>query len=88
MCIKVRLIMNYPAKPVLKKLLLPYGPTTHLNWEKVMESLVMSVPEVRMRILLHMPKDDKAKVQPCPPKYIWDQGLTFVWEITIGQAMS
>lgn len=55
-----------------KKLLLPYGPTTHLNWEKGYSYGIFGHERARSAyanlVIRHMSKDDKAKVQPCPPK--------------------
>lgn len=58
-----------------KKLLLPYGPIAYIGWEK--EYRIFGHERARSAyanlVIRHMPKDDKAKVQPCPPKYnAWD----------------
>lgn len=54
-----------------KKLLRPYGPTTHLAWEKSFG--ILGHERARSAyanlVIRDMPRDDKAKVQPCPPKY-------------------
>ena len=62
-----------------KKLLLPYGPTTHLNWEKGIEYGIFGHERAKSAytnlVIRHMSKDDKAKVQPCPSKYILNNGF-------------
>jgi len=68
-----------------KKLLLPYGPTTHLNWEQGYSYGIFGHERARSAyanlVIRHMPKDDKARVQSCPPK---NNALDYGYDICMG----